>query len=203
MPPEASSNIDYATGTSPAADTRADIWSLTPEQATEILQQRAADFRPSAPLAPTTAHDANVRLTQLMNDVEWARKLMSGDIATRDEFQRLSELKAYGDVTGDAVADQAPVIETTIGDTGSGSLTRSQMISAAEDMRAEGTFNEDGIALILNDGKFPTEDVRAAQYWLGRMERNPELLYPDLGDDREQQMRFLRAIAAIGDGSTP
>jgi hypothetical protein len=175
---------------------------MTPEQATAALAERAANFRPSAPLSPATSRDADLRLTQLINDPDWARKLMNGDMATRDEFQRLSELKAFGGVVGDAVVDEMQV-ETTIGDTGSGSLTRSQMISAAEDMRAEGTFNEDGIALILNDGKFPTEDVRAAQYWLGRMERNPALLYPDLGDDREQQMKFLRAIAAIGDGSRP
>jgi hypothetical protein len=159
-----------------------------------------AAYSPSAPTAPKTAHDADLRLTQLINDPDWARKLMAGDIATRDEFQRLTELKAYGDVTSDAAASQTHVIETTIGDTG---LSRSSLIGVAEDMRAEGTFNEEGIALILNDGKFPREDVRVAQYWLGRMERDPTLLYPDLGDDREQQMKFLRTIAAIGDGSMP
>ena len=90
-------------------------------------------------------------------------------------------------------------VDTTIGE----GLTRRDLISVAEDMRAEGTFNEAGIQLILSDQKFPREDVRAAQYWLARMERNPELLYPDLGDDREQQMKFLRTIAAIGDGSAP
>jgi hypothetical protein len=82
-------------------------------------------------------------------------------------------------------------------------LTRRQLISTAADMRAEGTFNEAGIALILSDGKFPTEDVYVAQHWLAQMERDETLWYPDLGGSREQQLKFLRAIAAIGDGSTP
>ena len=185
MPPEASATIDLSV-------------TMSPEQATQQLATLQAAYSPSAPTAPTTSHDADVRLQQLISDPAWSRKLMAGDIATRDEFQRLTELKAYGDVTGDAVAGQMHV-DTTIGE----GLTRRDLIGVAQDMFAEGTFNEAGIELILSDGKFPTEDVRVAQYWLGRMERNPELLYPDLGDDREQQMKFLRTIAAIGDGSTP
>jgi hypothetical protein len=186
MPPDASAIIDLSV-------------SVSAEQVTQQLSDMQAAYSPSAPTAPTTAHDADLRLTQLINDPDWARKLMAGDIATRDEFQRLTELKAFGDVIGDAISGEMQ-IDTTIGDSG---LTRRDLIGVAQDMLAEGTFNADGVALILNDGKFPTEDVRAAQYWLGRMERNPELLYPDLGDDRDQQMKFLRTIVAIGDGSGP
>jgi hypothetical protein len=185
MPPEASATIDLSV-------------TMSPEAAAQQLATMQAAYSPSASATPTTSHDADVRLQQLISDPAWSRKLLSGDIATKDEFQRLSELKAFGDVTGDAVAGGMNV-DTTIGE----GLTRRDLISVAEDMRAEGTFNEEGIQLILNDGKFPREDVRVAQYWLGRMERNPELLYPDLGDDRDQQMRFLRTIVAIGDGSAP
>jgi|SRR6516225_4387336 hypothetical protein len=170
------------------------------DAATAVLNERSLDFRPAAPLAPTTARDAEQRLAQLINDPEWARKLMSGDMATRDEFQRLSELKAFGNV-GDAVADEA-LIETTIGDTGSGSLTRGQMISAAEDMRRDG-FSDEAIYHILNDGKFTADTVATAQFWLPRMERDPNLLYPDWPQDREYQLKCFRVICAIGTGETP
>jgi hypothetical protein len=201
MPPEASSNIDPSTGASPTADTRQDIWSLSPEQAGAALEAKAAAFRPApAPLAPSNAREASQRLAQLINDVEWARKLMDGDITTRDEFQRLSELKASGDI-GDAM-DEA--FETTVGPGLDGpSLSRRHLISVAEDMRAESVFNEEGIAFILSDQKFPTEDVRVAQYYLGLMQRDETLLYPELPGDRERQLKFLRGIVSIGDGSMP
>jgi hypothetical protein len=200
MPPEASSNVDYATGASPAADTRQDIWSLTPEQATAVLAERAADFHQQAPIVPVTPHDADVALQRRINNPEWARKLMNGDIATRDEFQRLSELKASGGVT-DAIADQT-LISVTQGDTG---VTRSNLISIAEDMRREGVFNDHGIEFILSDQKFSTEAVRDAQFWLPQLERDETILCPDLPDHwtHEHQVKFLRTIATIGDGSMP
>jgi hypothetical protein len=200
MPPEASSNVDYATGTTPAADVRTDVWTLSPAEAGEILQQAAVEYhQQQVPLAPATPHEADVLLQQRINDPEWARKLMNGDIATRDEFQRLSELKAAGGAA-DAMVDETAIIQTTTSDTG---LTRNQLIGIAEDMRAEGVFNDAGIEHILSDRKFPTQDVRVAQYYLGLMERDETVLYPDLPGDRVCQMKFLRAIAAIGDGSAP
>jgi hypothetical protein len=199
MPPEASSSVDYATGASPAADTRQDIWALSPAEAGEVLQQAAVEYhQQQVPLAPATAHEANVRLQQLISDPEWSRRLMSGDIATRDEFQRLSELKAAGGELGDAVANEMHV-ETTVSDTG---LMRRDLISAAEDMRADG-FPDKAIEHILSDGKFDAQAVYAAQWWLPRMERDPSLLYPDLPLDREYQLKVFRTIAAIGTDDMP
>jgi hypothetical protein len=193
--PEASSNIDYATGTSPTADVQQDIWQLSAEDATAVLEARAADFRPPpAPLTPTNAREADMRLQQLINDPEWARKLMNGDIATRNEFQKLSELKVSGGI-GDDVANE-PLVETTIGDTG---LSRRNLISAAEDMRRD-QFSEEAIHHILSDGKFDADTVATAQYYLPRMERDPSLLCPDLPADRDYQMKVFRTIAAIGTG---
>ena len=106
-----------------------DILTLTPSEAGEILQQRALDFQQPAPLAPSNAREADARLAQLINNPEWARKLMSGDVATRDEFQKLSEMKAVDDTLTDPVPQ---VIETTIGAEG---LRRRDVISAAADLR--------------------------------------------------------------------
>jgi hypothetical protein len=40
---------------------------------------------------PTTAANAQSRLTQLQSDKEWVKRLMSGDMATRREFEALTE----------------------------------------------------------------------------------------------------------------
>jgi hypothetical protein len=171
---------------------------MTPDQAGAALNQMSAAFHPApAPLAPATAHEADVRLAQLSADGDWYRKLMAGDMETRREFNRLTELKA-GVTATDPLAEQ--IGDTTIGDTG---LARRYLISVAEDMRAEGVFNEEGIALILGDGKFSADDTYAAQYWLGQMERDETLLYPELGGTRDQQLQFLRTIAVIGTGDMP
>ena len=140
MPPEASSNIDYATGTSPAADTRQDIWSLTPEQATEILEQRALDFRPRAPTSPENSRDAALRLEELSKDVGWYRKLTSGSMEARAEFERLTALKNAAPT--EAMPGEQ-IFDVTTGEGGSGSLTRSQLIGIAEDMRREVNGGQD------------------------------------------------------------
>jgi hypothetical protein len=177
-----------------------DIWSLTPQEAGEILEARAADFRPPPPLTVSTPREASMRLAQLSSDPAWARKLTSGDIATREEFQQLCALQASGEV-GDAMADQ--MFETTVGPGLDGpKLSRRDMLSAAADMRADG-LNEEAIYHILNDGKFTVEAVRDAQFWLPRMERDPNLLSPDLPQDREYQLKVWRIISAIGTGDGP
>ena len=121
MPPEASSNVDYATAASPTADTRQDIWSMTPEEAGAVLAERAANFHPRAPIAPENARDADLRLQELASDVDWYRKLTSGNMEVRAEFDRLTELKNAAP-TEDMPGGQ--IFDVTQGDTGSGSLTR-------------------------------------------------------------------------------
>jgi hypothetical protein len=171
---------------------------MSPEQATDQLATlQAAYDPPRVGIHAATATEASQRLAQLGETPDFLRKLEKGDLAARDEFQRLTELKNAA-MPGELTVE--PILETTAGDTG---LTRRDLISVAEDMFAEGVFNEAGIELVLNDGKFPTEDVYVAQLWLERMEADETLLLPELGGDRELQMKFLRAIAAIGDGSMP
>jgi hypothetical protein len=180
---------------------------MSGEQATAALEAKAAAFGPApAPLVPSNAREAGARLAQLINDPEWGRKLMNGDIAVRNEFHRLSELKASASI-GDAMeVDEG--FETTVGPGLDGpTLSRRDMISVAEDMRAQG-FNEQAIYHILNEGKFTEESVASAQYWLPRMERDPNLLCPEASQwgwpaDREFQMRCFRTIAAIGTEDMP
>jgi hypothetical protein len=77
------------------------------------------------------------------------------------------------------------------------------LISSAAGLRAEGC-SEAEIEFILSDQKHDTASVAAAQWWLPRMERDPNLQYPDVHPaEREDFMKFLKRIIAIGDGSTP
>jgi hypothetical protein len=70
MPPETSATIDLSV-------------TMSPEAAAQQLATMQAAYSPSAPTTPTTSHDADVRLQQLISDPAWSRKLMAGDIATR------------------------------------------------------------------------------------------------------------------------
>jgi hypothetical protein len=196
--PEASSSIDLSADPAEAAEVRDAIWGLSSDQAAAVLAERSADFRPAPPTSVVTSRDAELRLAQLSADVDWYHKLMAGDIQTRDEFNYLTALKA-GVIVSEAALPDEPVVETTIGDTG---LPRRALISAAEDMRRDG-FSDAAIEHILSDGKFDAESVYAAQYWIPRMERDPNLLCDQLPPDREFQLKVFRTIAAIGTGDTP
>jgi hypothetical protein len=203
--PEASSDVNLSADPSAAAQDRSDIWSMSAEEATAVLAERARDFHPRAPISPQTPRDADLRLQELAADADWYRKLTSGNLEVRAEFDRLTALKNAAP-TEDMPTEQ--IFEVTSGDTGSGSLTRSQMIGAAEDMRRRDGFPDRAIEHILADGRFDAEAVAISQHWIPRMEADPNLLCPDAEQwgwpqDREYQLRCFRTIAAIGTEDMP
>jgi hypothetical protein len=184
MPPEASNDpIDP------------DIHTLPSSEASEILNELSRAAPPT--FTPSTPVEADVLLQQRISDPEWSRKLLNGDIATRDEFQRLSELKASGGV-GDAMVDQS-LVDVTSGDQ---SVQRAGLLSWAEGARARGFPNE-AIDHFLAGGKFTRETVATAQHWLPRMERDETLLYPDWPQDREYQMEAFKWIISAGTEDMP
>jgi hypothetical protein len=179
------------------AELRDAIASLSPQEATELLAEYAASYHapPPAPLHPSTPAEASARLAQLRTDDAWCRKLNSGDIATREEFHQLSALAASA-APFDPSAD---VADWSSGPGVGDQLSRRNMLSAADDLRAKG-INEEAIHHFLNGGKYTVETVRDAQFWLARMDRDPTLLRPDLPPDREYQMLAQRMIIAAGTG---
>jgi hypothetical protein len=187
--PEASS--------SPTAEIHQDVWSLSPAEAGEILQQASLEYsQRQVPISATTAHDAELLLAARRNDPEVARKALAGDIKTLDELRDLAE-RAMGNIT-DAGADQ-PIVDTTVGDQ---SVNRAGLISWAEDARARG-FPNQAIEHFLAGGKFTPEAVATAQYFLPRMERDETLLYADWPQDREYQLEAFRWIVSAGTMDTP
>jgi hypothetical protein len=177
---------------------------MTPEQAGAALDRMSAALRPApAPLVPSNLSEALQRRAELSSDPAFLKAYFDGSIDARRQMAALDRMIADASAA-DVLSggpDAAQLVEVTDGATMQ--LTRRQLIGVAADMRAEGVFNEEGIALILNDGKFSVEDTYAAQWWLGQMERDETLLYPDLGGTREQQLKFFKTIATIGTGDTP
>jgi hypothetical protein len=160
--PEASSNAPSSTGTpSEAVETRADVWSLSPEEAGAVLAVRAADFSPAVPTAEQVqdVHDARLRLAALTADPIWAKKFMEGSIPERREFEALTEMIAN---EGDAPFVSAP-IESTFGDQ---SVRRQDLISEISHLGKVGIPAE-GIERTLT-GNFSEADVEWAQRELER-----------------------------------
>jgi hypothetical protein len=199
--PEASSHV----GTPPEiAEARADAWSLTPDEATAVLEAYAGEFHQPAPITPENAHDADRRLTELINNPEWARKLMNGDIATRQEFQRLTELKANA-TAAEAIAGATPqVMGTTIG---AEELTRADTISAAEHLRSIWGPESDGAIAELLDPNlaFPADFVAGAQAWKAQAMNDPAFVEMLMRGDQwaTQRMLLANAAIAIGTGKGP
>ena len=185
--PEASATVDLSA-------------TLSPEQATQQLgAMQAAYNAPSpAPLTPSTPREAEVRLAELSSNVEWYRRLMAGDLTTRDEFNRLTALKADISAT-DPLTEQ--IADTTTGDQ---SVTRAGLVSWAEDARARG-FSDEAIYHFVNGGTFTPETVALAQFWLPRMQNDETLLCPDFPADysREYQMECFQWVLSAGTMGTP
>jgi hypothetical protein len=126
--------------------------------ATAQLDQMTAALHPAAPLLPQNAREADQRLLELMNNVEWARKLMAGDVQVRREFETLTALKA-SDEAAAALAGPAPqVIETTIGQ----DVRRGDLLSAAADLRQLWGDDTDNIEAVVADALNPDIQVDAA-----------------------------------------
>jgi hypothetical protein len=174
---------------------------LSPQEAGAILEQRAADFATPAPLAPVNAREADARLAALIADPAWARKLLSGDVATVQEFERLSALKANVS-TVDAIADPAAqVIETTIGAEG---LRRQDLISAAADLRRlwqDSDNCEAAIASVLDPNATVDADLlQNMQAWKAQALSDPAFIEMWMRGDlwATQRMTLANAVIAIG-----
>jgi hypothetical protein len=178
-----------------------DIYTLSPAEAGQILDARAADFQQPAPLSPSTPAEADARLAVLIADPEWARRLMSGDVATRDEFEKLSALKAAADGV-DVIADPVPqVIETTVGAEG---LRRQDVLSTAADLRklwSDSDNCEAAIASVLDPNATVDADLlQNMQAWKAQALSDPAFIEMWMRGDlwATQRMTLANAVIAIG-----
>jgi hypothetical protein len=137
-----------------------------------------------------------------MNNVEWARKLMAGDVSARAEFQRLTELKVSAEAA-EALAGPAPqVIETTIGGEG---VRRGDLLSAAADLRQLWAGDTDNVEAVIGDVLNPDIQVDAAflqevQAFKASALKDREFTEALLAGEPEatKRMTLWNAIIAIG-----
>src|SRR5262249_1369323 len=139
-----------------------DAFSLTPEQATQALADRAAEFRGPPPSAnPTTPAEATARLDALRGDRDFYDKLMSGNADTRREFDRLNELASRDNRLDAAMSEnpEFPMMETTDAEH---PLTTRELASVVESFREAGLAN-DVIKDVLEGKPVSAEERQAVQ----------------------------------------
>jgi hypothetical protein len=155
-------------------DTPADapIHTLTPAEAAVRLNELDKAFRGPPPSAtPQTSSEARVRLQQLTADSAWAEKLEAGDVDTRKEFTKLTELAAK-DQLADAIigpASEQPLADVTIG---GNELTARNTFSAAEGLREAG-FNDTMVLEVITGKTFTADEVAIATDRKSRAMRDP------------------------------
>jgi hypothetical protein len=194
--PGAVPSADPAEAPMTEAELRDAIFELSSDEATELLNEYAASFHQPAPLQPNNAHEARRRVAELTADPEFAKRYLEGSIEAREELRALHAMIADA-----PVSDDLEPFDWALGPGLDGDgmvLSRRDQLAAADAMRRDFGFSDAAIEHILSDQKFPVPDVAIAQHWLSRMERDPNLLYPDLPADREYQLRVFRTINAIG-----
>src|SRR5262245_66374738 len=129
---EATMPPDVPDGPVPAPE----IFTLTPQQATERLQQMHDALHPPPGPTPADAQGARQLLDQLVKDPTWGAALVRGDPEARRQFAHLTKLVADGDPVGDAIAgivepETSSVSETTT----AGQLPRRGLAQADPDFR--------------------------------------------------------------------
>jgi hypothetical protein len=181
-------------------DDTSDVWSLTPQQATDrlaALQREHDGAQPAPPEKPSNATEAKARLDHLVRDGEWSKKLDAGDADTHKEFHALTALAAdlpAGDRFDAALRGEVPpgLIETT---DGSNKLTTHKLASAVEGLREVG-LSDDVIRQAVNGGKDDPAVLRALAEFRDKLFGDPAWTkrYLD-GGAVERRQATLIAIA--------
>jgi hypothetical protein len=171
---------------------------MTPEQATQWVEQKTAEFaaRRTAPVPSREqvqdAHTAEMHLAALLADPNFARRYSEGGIAERREISELQEIIAAGaDETGMSIrVGDAEVVEGPYG------IRRHELFGALSDLKKAG-IPEEGLERIL-DGNFSDEDVEFAERELDRLKNDPVWQKALLSGDRTARHEQLAWSGIIG-----
>src|SRR5262245_55331032 len=166
---EATMPPDVPDGPVPAPE----IFTLTPQQATERLQQMHDALHPPPGPAPVDAQGARQLLDQLVKDPTWGAALVRGDPQARKQFADLTKLVADGDDVGDAIAGIVePETSSLAQTTAAGQLPRREIAQAVADFRAAG-LDDGSIAMAMNGGTVSVAEYRAAEALLSARKSDP------------------------------
>jgi hypothetical protein len=182
------------------AELKAAIASLSPAEATELLNEFTASFHKPAP-PPTLeqcrdGRDAQVRLSAITSDKDWIARFLAGGAAEKAEFHALSEMVAAAADAGGYI-NVGELGENVVGEFG---VRRTDMIDAISDLKRDGIPPE-GIERILT-GSFSDQDVQVAQYELNKLTSNSEWRGRLLSGDAEAKHQFRAWNAVIASRRT-
>jgi hypothetical protein len=156
-----------------AEEPQADVFKMSPAEATAALNKMEQDFRGAPPSAtPSTPAEASARLRQLTADPKWRDNFLAGTVAMRQEFAALTELAASGDGTPDLGIETVSSLEDSY------ALPREGYAALFDGLRANG-LPPDAEAYMrdLDAGRTthrPTAgDGLAAQAALNRLTKDP------------------------------
>ena len=161
--------------------TNAQIFALTPEQATvhlgEMTVQYAAANIPPAPAVPGNAMEARARLTELSKDPNWSQRFLNSDLGARKEFDGLVSQIEAGDDVELAMANLLPLGRV---DSGPGAPLREQ--AAAVPKLREMGINDDTIRQLLSDAPISAKEQQMVKHlhaqrfsdkeWVGKLMAN-------------------------------
>jgi hypothetical protein len=168
------------------------IWSLSSQEAGELLDEWAKSYRSApAPHQPRTPTEAAQRLAELSADPAFRQNLLNGSSDARREWDALNQLKASATPL-DQLSDQ---LTETIAE---GELSHRNRASVGRDMLARGLTPE-LVERLLGSETFtlPGNDVWTARNLLPKMLNDPSFrvdFWP--GSSREDQIYFLQVIAS-------
>jgi hypothetical protein len=169
------------------------------EAGTKLAELQVAYDGAAPTTTPQTAAEARARLAGLTANEAWANLLMTGDAATRREYEALTRMVANGDATADAVANTPagePLIEVTSGPDG---LTGHNLRSAVAALR-EDRFSDLAIQQVMDGTPQSASDVALAQERRARAMRDPAWVKSFLEGDQvaKADMTLWNAVLTNG-----
>jgi hypothetical protein len=165
--------------------------AMTPAEIGTKVAAIAEAHNPAPPLAPETPADARRRLDILIGDKDFGRRLLSGNVEAKQEFDRLQKLAASADIP----LPSEQLFHTTV----DGQLPPRDVAAFAAGARELG-FGDKAIGEILAGKTFSAEEVFIAQNWKARAMRDPEFTKAWLEGNPDAARKMLVANAIITAG---
>jgi hypothetical protein len=148
---------------------------------------------PPPPLpADATAAQAGERLAFLTAHKEWSGKLLAGDVATKNEWQQLTEKVASADATEGAIdGTPAPAFEPNVD-----GVSRADLAKATSWLREDG-LTDGVIRDVVNGKEIFAEDRATAQRHWDRCRNSEECGRRLVAGDPEVRQNFAMTMALL------
>jgi hypothetical protein len=165
-------------------------WKVDP------MTDAPSNSAPPPPLSSdATPAQASAHLALRTADKEWSAKLLAGDVATRTEFQSLSEKAAGADAAADAIGGVIPEFQVNVD-----GVSPADLAKAVSWLKTDGGLN-DGIIRDIIDGTLLTAENKASvQRAWARRQADQGWIDKLLKGDSDVRHEFSLMCAALNAG---